>query len=244
VSATWATFLFEAANFLLLAAVLGWLFFRPIRAALERRRGELADEQRAAVDARSRAEHVLEEARARRSELEESLAELRERTQREAEAERDRLVESARAQMQRERDTLKQELLAQRRTQGRSLVTDAAFAVKEIVERLLGQIAGPDLERSLLGAASRQLEELRRAGPLTPVVIESASPLSEAAVAALAEAAGVAPSGVARRVDPELVVGLRVVTARGLVDVSAAGLAAQAEGALLSQLDREGAGDE
>ncbi|NJN47909.1 MAG: hypothetical protein HC808_17125, partial [Candidatus Competibacteraceae bacterium] len=29
-----ATFLFEAANFLVLAGVLGWLFFKPVRQAL------------------------------------------------------------------------------------------------------------------------------------------------------------------------------------------------------------------
>jgi hypothetical protein len=38
VSASWVTFAFEAANFLLLTALLAWLFFRPLRAALERRR--------------------------------------------------------------------------------------------------------------------------------------------------------------------------------------------------------------
>jgi len=57
-SATWVTFLFEAANFLLLAAVLGWLFFRPVRDALERRRSELESEQRAATEARAEAERA------------------------------------------------------------------------------------------------------------------------------------------------------------------------------------------
>ena len=88
-SASWVTFLFEAANFLLLAALLGWLFFRPVREVLERRRSELESEQRAAADARAEAERALGEARSRRAELEGSLEELRERVQREAEAERD-----------------------------------------------------------------------------------------------------------------------------------------------------------
>jgi F-type H+-transporting ATPase subunit b len=239
VSATWVTFLFEAANFLLLAAVLGWLFFRPVRDALERRRSELESEQRAAAEARAEAERAAQDARAKRAELEDSLEELRERVQSEAEAERERLVEAARAQMQRERETLKGELVAQRRAQARSLAHDAAFAAKEIVVRLLGEMEGPDLGDALLRAACGELEKLRSSGPLAPVVVESARALEDEAVAGLAQAAGVAAADVARRVDPDLVTGLRVLTARGLVDASAAGLAAQAERVLVSQLERE-----
>jgi F-type H+-transporting ATPase subunit b len=239
VSATWVTLLFEAANFLLLAAVLGWLFFRPVRAALERRRSELESEQSAAAAAHADAERALQDARARRTELEDSLEELRGRVQREAEKERQSFIEAARAQAQRERETLKEELVSLRRAQARSLARDAAFAAKEIVERLLEEMEGPDLEHALLGAACRELEKLRSSGPLAPVVIESVRPLDDVALTALAEAAGVAAADADHRVDADLVAGLRVLTARGLVDASAAGLAAQAERVLVSQLDRE-----
>ncbi len=239
-SATWVTFLFEAANFLLLAAVLGWLFFRPVRNSLERRRSEIESEQRAAADARAEAERAFRDARARRTELEDSLEELRERVQREAETERERLMEAARVQMQREREALKQDLVSLRRVQARSLARDAAFAAKEIVVRLLEEMEGPDLEHTLLRAACAELEKLRSSGPLAPVVIESVRALDNEALAALAEAAGVAAASAAHRVNPDLVAGLRVLTARGLVDASAAGLAAQAERVLVSQLDQEG----
>jgi F0F1-type ATP synthase membrane subunit b/b' len=239
VSASWVTFLFEAANFLLLAALLGWLFFRPVRDALERRRSQLEGEQRAAADARAEAERALQDARTRRSELEDSLEELRERVQSEAEKEGERFIEAARAHAERERETLKEELVSLRRAQARSLARDAAFAAKEIVERLLEEMEGPDLEHALLRAACRELEKLRSAGPLAPVVIESVRPLEDLALTALAEAAGVAAAEAAHRVDPDLVAGLRVLTARGLVDASAAGLAAQAERVLVSQLERE-----
>ena len=238
-SASWVTFLFEAANFLLLAALLGWLFFRPVREVLERRRSELESEQRASADARAEAERALQDARARRSELEESLEELRQRVQREAETERERLMEAARAQTQRERETLKEELMSLRRAQARALARDAAFAAREIVVRLLEQMEGPDLEHTLLGAACRELEELRGSGPLTPVVIESVRPLDDRALAAVAEAAGVPAADAVQRVDPDLVAGFRVLTARGLVDASVAGLAAQAERVLVSELDRQ-----
>jgi F-type H+-transporting ATPase subunit b len=239
VSATWVTFLFEAANFLLLAAVLGWLFFRPVRDALERRRSELESEGRAAAEARAEAERAAQDARVKRAELEGLLEELRERVQREAETERERLVEAARAQMQRERETLKEELVSQRRAQVRSLARDAAFAAREIVERLLGEIEGPDLEHALLRGACGELETLRSSGPLAPVIVESVRSLEDEAVAGLARAAGIATADVAQRVDPDLVAGLRVLTDRGLVDASVAGLAAQAERVLVSQLERE-----
>lgn len=238
-SATWVTFLFEAANFLLLAAVLGWIFFRPVRDALERRRSELENEQLAAVNAHAEADSVLQHARVRRSALEDSLEELRERIRREAETEAGRLVEAARVQTQHERETLKGELVSQRRAQARSLAHDAAFAAREIVVRLLDEIEGPDLEHALLRTACRDLEKLRSAGSLAPVVIESIRPLDDAAIATLAAAAGVDPAEAAHRVDPDLVAGLRVLTARGLVDTSAKGLAAQAESVLVNKLDRE-----
>jgi F-type H+-transporting ATPase subunit b len=240
VSATWVTFLFEAANFLLLAALLGWLFFRPVRDALERRRSALEGEQRAAAEARAEAERALEAARAQRAELETSLAALRERVQREAEHERERILESAREQSRRERESLKEDLVSLRRAQAASLTRDAALAAREIVVRLLEEVQGPELETALLRAASRELEKLRSTGPLAPVVVDSARPLDDAALAALAEAAGVDADGAAHRVDPDLVAGLRVLTARGLVDASAAGLADQAERILVGQLDEQG----
>jgi F-type H+-transporting ATPase subunit b len=239
VSATWVTFLFEAANFLLLAAVLGWLFFRPVRDALERRRSQLEGEQRAAAEARVEAERAAREARARRAEVEGSLEELRLRAQREADAERERVVEAARGEIQRERESLKEDLVSLRRAQAQSLARDAASAAREIVVRLLEEMEGPDLDQTLLGAACRALEKLRSSGPLAPVVIESARPLDDEACAALAAATGVAASEATHRIDPDLVAGLRVLTARGLVDVSAAGLASQAERVLSEQLGRE-----
>lgn len=239
-SSTWATFLFEAANFLLLAAVLGWLFFRPVREVLERRRSEIEAEQRAAAEARVEAERALKEVRARRVELEGSLEELRGRVQREAETERDRLVEAARARAQRERETFEEELASLRRAQARTLARDAASAAQEIVVRLLREMDGPELEPSLVKAACRELEKLRSSGSLAPVVIESARPLDGQALAGLAAAAGVEPAGATHRVDPDLVAGVRILTARGLVDASAAGLATQAERVLLSRLEGQG----
>jgi len=240
-SASWTTFLYEAANFLLLAALLGWLFFRPVREALERRRQELESEKRAAEDARAKAEQALQDARAKRAELEDSLRELRERVASDAEAESTRLAEAARKQAQREREALEREFIALRTENARALARDAAFAAREIVVRLLEEMKGAELDQTLLRAACRELEELRASGSLGNVVIESAAPLDRPALAAIAEAAGISPDTATHRVDPDLVVGVRVLTAKGLVDTSAAGLAAQAERVLVREIEREDA---
>lgn len=236
-SPTWVTFLFEAANFLLLAGVLGWLFFKPVRLALERRRAALEREQSEATELRRKLEAELEEARAKRASFERTLESLRERVEREAEAERSTLLEAARSQVERERERVADDLVARRRGEAQSLARDAAAAAREIVVRLLREVGGPELDAALLGAACRELESLRASGALAPVVVEAPAPLDEGALAALSKAAGASGAEVATRVTSDLIAGLRVLTARGLVDLSASGLALQAERALVEKLD-------
>lgn len=242
-SASWVTFLFEAANFLLLAAVLGWAFFKPVRAALERRRAELEAENREADEKLARAEGTLAEAAKQRSELEGELSSLRERLRQEAEQEKERLLDAARERAQRERKALRSELAAARRGQAKRLAVDAAATARQIVVRLLERIDGPDLDQALVAAAGRELEKLAATGPLAPVIVESASPIAEEALGSLAQAAGVGEGEVSSRDDPELGAGVRIVTARGVVDASARGLAAHAERALLAQSDAEALDD-
>jgi F-type H+-transporting ATPase subunit b len=239
VSPSWVTFLFEAANFLLLAALLGWIFFRPVRDALERRRAALASQESELAARRAALERERSEAEAQRSESEASLSSLRERVRRGAERERQQLLDSAREQAQREREALKTELAALRRGQTASLARDAAAAAADAVERLLRRIDGPELGRALLEAARRELAELAGSGPVAPLVVESAAPLAPEDLAALAGAAGLAPEDLAQHVVPELGTGLRIVTARGLVDASAAGLASHAERALAARIEAE-----
>jgi F-type H+-transporting ATPase subunit b len=236
VSPGWATFLFEAANFLLLAALLGWAFFRPVRAALEERRAALEAERREAAETRESAERELREATARRREIEGSLSALRERARQEAEREAEQLLAAAREQAKQEREALKAQGVALRRGQGAERAADAAGAARQIVAGLLERIDGPELEGALLEHAGRRLAELAASGPLAPVLVESAQSLGAGAVATLAAAAGVPEDALERQVVPDLVAGLRVVTARGLVDASAAGIAAQAEHALQERL--------
>jgi F0F1-type ATP synthase membrane subunit b/b' len=239
VSPSWVTFLFEAANFLLLAALLGWIFFRPVRDMLERRRTALEAEEREAAEQRALAERALAEAAARQSELERSHAALRERVREEAEREGSRVLDAAREQAQRERETLEAELAALRRGQAKRIAADAAAAARGTVVRLLEQIEGPDLEQALLAAAGRELAKLAAGGTVDPLIVESAAALDSAALDALAQAAGVGGSEMSTRRTPELGAGIRILTARGLIDASAAGLAAHAERMLMTRFDAE-----
>jgi F-type H+-transporting ATPase subunit b len=239
VSASWVTFVFEAANFLLLAGVLGWLFFRPVRAALEHRRSELEQERTKAGETHRKLEAELEQARAQRADFEHSLEALRERVQHEANAERTRLLEAARTQNERDREQAASELVALRRTHAQSLSRDAALAAREIVTRLLSEVDGPELESALLGAACREVAKLRASGSLAPLVVETARALDDGALGSLARAAGVSAAEVTHRLAPDLIAGLRVLTVKGVVDISAAGLAAQAQQLLVGRLDHE-----
>jgi F-type H+-transporting ATPase subunit b len=237
VSPSWVTFLFEVGNFLLLVALLGWLFFRPVRELLERRRAALQAEEEAVAAKRAEMERALAEVESRRGALETSVAELRERVREDAERERANLLEGARAQVQRERESFQAELEALRRGQLGAAIHDAAAGASEMVRRLLERIDGPDLESSLLEAARRELAALASSAPLAPLVVESASALKPEGLAALAQAAGVPLAQVTQRTTPELLAGVRVLTARGLVDASAAGLAAHAERMLASRIE-------
>ena len=61
VSPTLTTFLFEAANFLVLAAVLGWLFFKPVRQALVDHREKFESDNRKATQKLAEAEKTRQE---------------------------------------------------------------------------------------------------------------------------------------------------------------------------------------
>jgi len=239
VSPTLATFLFEAANFLVLAAVLGWLFFRPIQNALENRRAELEAERRQAADNLAEADRRLAEIETQRRQFTASLDSLRVQAQEQAEREAERIMAGTRAEGQHERERMTAELAALRRAHARTAARDAAAAAREVVVRLLAHIGGPDLEPALVHAACRELRTLAGRAHLAPALVEASRPLHDQTRALLAEALGCQPSEVRDRVVPELVGGVRVITKAGLVDASVAGLAAFAERALLARIGRE-----
>lgn len=230
-----ATFLFEAANFVVLAAVLGWAFFRPVQSAIERRRVALEAERREADRLLAEAESALAAAEARRGEIEASIEPLRAEARREAERQAAAIVEAAQSRTAEERARLEGELATIRRQHGRTLARDAAAAAQILVTRLLSEIGAPDLDAALARAACQRLAALPAAGRAGAIEVETARPLDPETRARLAAAAGPGAT-VKDRVVPELVAGLRIITSAGLVDASGTGLADWAERELIARL--------
>lgn len=230
-----ATFLFEGANFLVLAAVLGWLFFRPVQAAIEQRRLALEQERRDVDVLRAKAQHTLDEAEARRREIEASLEPLRAETSQDAERRAAQLVAAAQARGEELHARLASELEALRREHARTLASDAAAAARSLVERLLDEIGGPELDEALVRAACARLAALPADGRTGSVQVETARPLAAGSRAAIVAALG-AGAILHERVVPELGAGARVVTPGGLVDATVAGMAVWAERELRARL--------
>ena len=239
-SPTVATFLFELINVLLLIGLLGWLFFKPVRAALQakqgaeqQRRDELAarvtevERQRADLDHRLRA-------------FETDMAQRRQAHLAAATQEGAAIRAQAHDAAARERESVARTFAQLERAQLERLSAAVAAATRESVARLLATLSAPDLEVSLAHAACRQLAALD-GSLLGAVLVESAHPLGDVARAAVTVALdGRAPSQF--RVVPDLGAGLRIVTSKGLIDASALGIAREAERLLADALAVESRG--
>jgi F0F1-type ATP synthase membrane subunit b/b' len=235
VSPTWTTFLFETANFLILTAVLGWLLFRPIRRALENRRLALAKEAENIAAKRAEVERLQEETRLRYAALDTELDQLQHDGRVAAEQEAERLRSEARATLEREREAMHYRLAHLEDAQLEHLAAAVATAAGTVVTRLLRQLDAPDVERGLFRAACRELQALD-GNDLGEVLVESSHLLDQETQAELATALGNTSHTLAFRVSPSLGAGIRISTSHGLIDASAAGLAAFARSALIEQL--------
>lgn len=233
-SPTLTTFLFEAANFLVLAAVLGWLFFKPVRKALQDQRAALEVQSRAADEKLAAAEQTRAEAEAQREAFRDELVKLRAETLDAARQEAARILAQAREQVARQKQAADQHVWHLEQAQMSMLASAVAAAAGSLVGELLGRLTGNDLKSGLLNAACSQLRELDLDS--TPVTVESAGPLSDEEQARLVAALGPAASGATYRVVPDLGSGIRITTSRGLIDASTAGLKEFAQQALAADL--------
>lgn len=234
-SPTVATFLFELINVLLLIGLLGWLFFKPVRAALQakqgaeqQRRDELAarvtevERQRADLDHRLRA-------------FETDMAQRRQAHLAAATQEGAAIRAQAHDAAARERESVARTFAQLERAQLERLSAAVAAATRESVARLLATLGAADLEVSLAHAACRQLVALDGSS-LGAVLVESAHPLGDAARAAVTAALDDHAHSAQFRVVPDLGGGLRIVTSKGLIDASARGIAREAERLLADAL--------
>ena len=112
-----ANFLFEAVNFLLLTAALGWFLFKPVREALERERAQHQSQTESAAHLRAEAEALEGRAREALAQVEQEAAEQRRRAMAAAEQEAKQLREATKQAQLREREDLARELEAVRDAQ-------------------------------------------------------------------------------------------------------------------------------
>lgn len=219
-----ASFLFEVVNFVVLVAALGWLFFRPVRVALEADRDRLAEEQRAVAELRTQAETLARETRAAREEHEGETERRGAEILAVAEREAARIREEARQAVDAERRTVERELAAGRRAQASALADAIGRIAEASVRRLLESLGGPSLDLALVRGAC---EELRALPPAVreAATVEAARPLGAEARDALHDVLG---TRFTERAVAELGAGVRVTTRAGQVDASALALARRA----------------
>lgn len=219
-----ANFAFEAVNFLLLAAGLGWVLFRPVKRVLQAEQARHGEERKRAGQLLSEAEARL---RAQKDAQEAQDAALSQRRAAAQAALREEL-DAAREAAQKAREDEERRFQAERAEALRSELLQFSAAVGRVaarsVQHLLQQLQGPALDRALLKAALSQLRKLAIGDP-GAVVLECARPLDAEAERWVREQVG---GEVTKRVRPELGAGVRLVTAAGQIDCTALAIARQA----------------
>lgn len=234
-SATLATFLFESANFLVLAAALSWLFFKPVRQALIDHRSKFEADNRQAAEKLAEAEQMQQEIKEARAGLRAELQSLRTKELEAAHQQAENIVADARSQADREREVRRREFAQMTNMQRDTLAEVSAAAAAETVGRLLTEISGPDLQSALIGSACGQLREMS-AGEISPVKVESAEPLSHEQMTLLRDALGTAADAAEFRVVDGLGDGIRITTGKGLIDASVNGLVQFASQSLVKEM--------
>lgn len=238
-SPTLTTFLFEAANFLVLATILGWFFFKPVRQTLADRRDKLtaqaADVEQKLADAAKKL-HDVETAQAN---LQKDLDSQRTAAINETRTQADQILAKARQKSEQELNANKERISRLSESQQRNLAEASARTAAAAVRALFQTMNLPDFESALIESACRQLKSLPQDG-LAPITVESNRDLSEHEREQLLNALGPAANTARFRTKPELVTGVRIATGRGLVDASVAGLTQFASAKLTEEVHRTG----
>jgi F0F1-type ATP synthase membrane subunit b/b' len=235
VSPSLTTFIFETANFVALAALLAWLFFKPVRSAIETQRLNIRTQEEEAARKLSEAEQIRQEIDSQRRQLNTELERMRAESRTTAKQESDALLAATRAQLERERTVLQRDMLNLEKSQITRLAGVLASAAHATIKRFFEQLEGPELEQLLLKSACRELT-LLAAHALGPVTIECATSLDTEAQQTIALAMGAHQTTMDVRVVPELVAGVRIATQQGLIDASVTGLARFAEQVLIDDM--------
>ena len=156
-SPTLTTFLFELTNFLLLAGLLGWLLFKPVRAVLQARQAAEKHQADELATRTADAERLRADLEQRQRAFEQEMAKLRKEHLATADQEATAILVHARESAERERESTTRMLAHLERAQVERLSTAVAAATRESVARLLTTLNAPGLDAGLVQAACRQL---------------------------------------------------------------------------------------
>lgn len=226
------TFGFEVVNFLVLGWVLHRLFYRPLRAGIERRREEAARLEAEATRAR---EVVTEDAEAlarERQEVERLRARALEEATERGRAQADRLVEEARKEAAAVEARMRAALDRERALLEEDARTLAIEEATRLAGELLSRWAPEAVDAALLRALTCRIDELQGDAALTSglkgakATLEVARPVDEALLAVLRESlarAGGREVAVAVEERPELGAGARLGAGSFVLDASVRG---------------------
>lgn len=193
------TFLFEVLNFVVLAAVLYRLLYRPLHEAIDRRREDAARAQAEADKAREQAMTLQQRLQAQLAEVEQQReAALRESRER-AEAERKKMFAEAEVEIQRRREQERQALKRECEEAWQKLRGEMTSLAVAVAQRLLRESCDRTLNDQL---ALHLIEELRQLPadkrqtvgdqwqPEDGAILEMAGELDDATVRQIEETAG------------------------------------------------------
>lgn len=231
------TFAFEIANFVMLAGLLGWFFFKPVRKAIEQQQSEAKQLEEQSKAKLTYAENMERDLNQQRELVTQELEKMRVAARNAANQESENILAKARAEADKELDQLKFKAIQIDHANAKRLAHFIAEKATVTINKLLREINGPEFESALIAATVSQLKSLSADG-LSPVSVETATELDAPARERLRSALRQPEDSVTFRVVPELLGGVRISTAQGLVDASIAGLTRYAEQELLQELGR------
>lgn len=231
----WSTFALEIINFLVLVWILKRFLYRPVLATLAERRGRVERLLAEARDTEERANALKSQFEGRLADWEQEKTAARERLAAELALERERHLESLAQALNEERERSAAQDAHREEILRRELVAEAGAEARRFASRLLGSVAGPELEARLVELFIVDLQALpeERLAALHAGhnghghgVFASAWPLSEEQRQRLAHAA-------AQRLrlrgefgfveDPALLAGVRLTLGAWQLDFSLAG---------------------
>jgi F0F1-type ATP synthase membrane subunit b/b' len=234
------TFLYELANFVVFALLLGWIFIKPIRRLLDEQAAKDAKLEQTAQQHLADAEKLRQQLLAERQQFNQEMEHQRDAMLSETRQETAKLLQQANQSITAQRERLTREALHIQQQQITSLAGIVARSSQQAVERLLKQINGPPLAGALIESACRQLQQTQL-NAAEKITVESADELDKVARQKIAIAAGSPATNdtIEYRLDESLVGGVRIKTDQGIIDHSIVALSAFAERSIRRQLSEK-----